>query len=1083
MLNQFQRDAVEQIDGPLLVIAGPGTGKTELLSMRTAQILKTTDTLPSSILCLTFTDSGAVAMRKRLTEIIGVDAYKVAIQTFHSFGSEVITQYPEYFYHGANMQPADDITRYEIMREIFDTLDFKNPLSSRNGGEYTYLSSTLDAISDLKRNGVSALDLQSILGDAASVIESIENDLARIFAPRISQKTIGEFGPIAAKAAALEPHDLPKAITPYLNILSLSIAHAVDAALDQNSTKPLTAWKNLWLEKNEHGDFILKDRKAIERLHAVAGIYDRYLAQMAESGLYDYDDMILEVIQALENMPDLAANLREKYIYIMVDEFQDTNLAQLRIIFNLTEQSESPNVMAVGDDDQGIFSFQGADVSNIHRFRDQYPDAKIVVLTDNYRSTAPILELSRNVITKASDRLENTISDLSKQLTPHREATAQPQISAYSSVIDEYFSIAKAIKKSIKDGSSPSEIAVIANRHQSLVEFVPYLIAEGIDINYERRENVLNRPLVVLLEQILSVVHALHISEHDEADALLPEIISNPVFGYQPLDIWKLSLSATRNHMGWLEAMLENNTFQPLALWLIELAAKIHELTFEELVDKIIGLPKSEAQTDNNFSSPLYEFFFADSKRVKNPTSYLDALESLRTVRDAVRSHSAHQNPSVQDFLDLLASYRELNANLLSVRARREINQNAVNLLSAHKSKGLEFDHVFVIGLTDNRWGERVSSRGKLIPYPANLPIGRPGANYDERIRLAYVAITRARQQLDLSYYQTDSGGKEMQIASFLADQPVNTPNELTGSEQLASAEIDWHNRIVQPISEDMRTLLAPELEKYKLSATHLSNFLDITKGGPNYFLTNNLLHFPQAKTAAASYGTAVHQTLQQAHNFISAHHAPQPIEDITSNFERLLREQYMNERDFDSYLARGVDALNIFLEKRYQSFSPSTKTELSFGGQNAMLDQAHLTGTLDLVDIDDIDKTVKVTDYKTGRPSRTWVGKSDYEKIKLHKYHQQLMFYQLLIENSRDYSKYRFTNGVLQFVEPTVSGDIITLESTHTSEELTEFKKLISAVWDCIITLQLPDISSYQPNITGIKQFEQDLIDKHATL
>lgn len=149
-LNAAQQQAVDTTQGPLLVIAGPGTGKTELLSMRAANILQKTDTAPENILLLTFTESGTAAMRERLAAIIGPAAYKVAIHTFHGFGTDIISQNREYFYNGATYQPADDITRHELLQEVFDTLDYSNPLASKNNGDYVYLRDTATTISELK---------------------------------------------------------------------------------------------------------------------------------------------------------------------------------------------------------------------------------------------------------------------------------------------------------------------------------------------------------------------------------------------------------------------------------------------------------------------------------------------------------------------------------------------------------------------------------------------------------------------------------------------------------------------------------------------------------------------------------------------------------------------------------------------------------------------------------------------------------------------------------------------------------------------------------------------------------------------
>lgn len=397
-LNQEQRKAVDTIDGPLLVIAGPGTGKTELLSMRAANILRKTDTLPQSILCLTFTDSGANAMRARLATIIGPDAYKVAIHTFHSFGIEVINHNNQYFYHGADFQPADDIARYEILNEIFDELDHASPLAGKMNGEYTHLRDTLSVISELKRAGLSSDELLAIINANDSVLDSVENDLASIFAGKISTTMLSLLVPLAERVAALPQPNLPLGITPLASVLALSMAHAFDEAVEISKTTPITSWRNRWLEKNEVGEYVFKDRKRHAKLRAIAHIYFAYLGRMEQSSLYDFDDMILNVVHGMELHADLRYQLQEKYQYIMVDEFQDTNLAQLRILFNLTTNhllEDIPNVMAVGDDDQAIYSFQGADVSNIHRFRETYPGFSNVVLHQNYRSSQTILNHAR----------------------------------------------------------------------------------------------------------------------------------------------------------------------------------------------------------------------------------------------------------------------------------------------------------------------------------------------------------------------------------------------------------------------------------------------------------------------------------------------------------------------------------------------------------------------------------------------------------------------------------------------------------------------------------------------------------------
>lgn len=1078
-LNQKQRQAVDQIDGPLLVIAGPGTGKTELLSMRAANILRQTDTLPSSIVCLTFTESGAAAMRKRLTDIIGADAYKVAIYTFHGFGTEIINQNSEYFYRGARFQPADELKQYEIMRQIFNELDYTNPLAGMNGDEYTHLRDTMQAISELKRSGLTSDELRQIIDDNDSTLDSVERDITQIFSNKVSKTMIEQLAPVAEKVAKLPSSKLPSAITPYANVLALSIAHAVDEALETGKTPPITAWKKKWLTKNDHGDHIFADRRRHDKLRATSHIYYQYLTRMEAAGLYDYDDMILGVIHAMETQADLRANLQEKYQYVMVDEFQDTNLAQLRLLFNLTGATEQPNVMAVGDDDQAIYSFQGADIGNIQRFRSEYSDPDIIVLGDNYRSAEPILTASRVVITQGAERLENTVEGLSKQLTPHMDTdNAQVDLRQYNSVDAERSALAASIRQQIDDGVRPDSIAVIARRHNDLVSLLPHLAKADIAVNYERRDNILEHPVILTLENTIKVIDALQRNAHDQADALLPEILAHPAYGFAAGDIYKLSLASYRNHQQWLETMQTMPVFAPFANWLLERSKASHSESLEQQIDILLGVPDGD-EDEPEFVSPLYAHFFSDENLAARPDAYLDTLEALRTVRDRLREHYADAAPTLQSFLSYLQVHRELKSTLMAVRHRGDAINGMINLLTAHKSKGLEFEHVYIYGAIDSQWGERVRSRSRLIGYPANLPLAPAGDSYDERLRLFFVAMTRAKQTLTISYSQIDTSGKESLVASFLSDVPTIKHNSTSGVDDLVTqAEIDWRQYLTSSLDNKLHDLLAPTLEKYKLSATHLGNFLDVSRGGPQYFLLNNLLRFPQAKSSHAAFGTAIHTTLQQAHDHIRAGGSKRAIEDILRDFEKILHDQHLPDEDFETFHAKGVDALSVFLTAKYDSFDTNQRTELGFGGQNVFVGEAHLTGALDLADIDETEKTIVVTDYKTGKPSLDWKGRTDYEKIKLHKYRHQLMFYQLLIENSRDYSKYSFDGGVLQFVEPTKSGGITSLEGSFSTEEMDQFRRLIAAVWRCITTLQLPDISQFEPNYKGMLEFEEYLLN-----
>ena len=1163
-LNANQRQAVNYIHGSLLVIAGPGTGKTELLSMRTAQILRQTDTLPDSILCLTFTESGAANMRQRLRQIIGEDAYKIAIHTFHSFGTEIINQHREYFFHGADSQPADELTQHQIVTGILEGLDWRNPLSVKNNGEFVYTSELIRVISEFKQSGLTPAELRLVMADNQRVIADIAHDIQQVFATKISKKTIELFAPLAEKiaerigeenaaktskegatelsenAASSAPHHatpsaaLPSSITPYAHVLALSIAHATQEAIDASSTKPLTAWKNKWCEKNAAGEFVLKDATASEKLSAAIDVYEAYGNVLAKRSLFDYDDMILSVIQACEFHPELRANLQEQFQFIMVDEFQDTNLAQLRLLFDLTGDEDNPNIMAVGDDDQAIFSFQGADAGNIHRFRQHYHDPKIIVLTDNYRSATDILTAARGVITQGTDRLENTIDGLSKQLTAHASGSgARVEIQEFASVSEERAGVAQHIAELIKRGKDPAHITVIARHHKELIELLPYLYRQNLTVNYERHDDILEQNIIQTLDKLVRVVIAIHQNNLDVANSLLPEVIAHPAFGFSALDIWRLSLHAYNNRQLWLESMLANSTFQPFGEWLLERAKDVPNLPLEELLDKLLGLEidagitpidsslragrqrtlglqslhgvdqsnSSSACSDKSSLPPTNEdvratiavrspsedssrnslaaHYFSPEALAEHPDAYLTTLESLRTLRQKLRDRVTDEIPTLADFLEFINLHRSTKTRLTHIRPQASALGGAINLMTAHKSKGLEFPHVFVIGAIDSAWGEKVRSRSRLIRYPANLQLQPAGASYDERLRLFFVAMTRAKTTLTMTYSQTNDAGSDTMIASFLTDHaPTIIPAINTPAAQITVAQTDWSTRLSAPITAELKDVLAPTLETYKLSVTHLNNFLDVSRGGPQNFLLNNLLRFPSAKSPAASYGTAIHASLQQLHNLLGADHHLPPAEHILHHFRTSLEAQHLPPGDFELYLDKGTAALTAFLDAKSSDFRDTELAEFDFAHQGVVVGGARLTGKLDVADIDKHNKTIFVTDYKTGKPSHSWKGTSDYEKIKLHKYRQQLMFYQLLVTSSRDYGNFSFTGARLQFVEPdTKTGDILSLEDTFSEEELAEFARLINVVWRKITTLELPDISGYSADYKGMVQFEEDLL------
>lgn len=1078
-LNAAQKQAVDTIDGPVMVVAGPGTGKTELLSVRAANILQKTDTLAENILCLTFTESGQAAMRERLVGIIGKDAYKVAIHTFHSFGSEIMAHNREYFYNSAQFQPADELKQYEVLRSIFEELDHANPLASMMNGEYTHLNDARSVISELKRRSALTSDeLLAVIQQNEEMLDIAERFLKPIFGDRVSKSTAEKLKDVSAElqvyAETIEPL---YQITPLAHVMSESLVAMLEETETVHPTKPITAWKNKWMERDEAKNLVFKDRKRLVKLKALTFVYYEYLNRMEKLGLYDFDDMIMQVVHAINVHDDLKFNLQEKYLYIMVDEFQDTNPAQLRILESLTDNPVNegePNILVVGDDDQAIYGFQGADISNILNFSDNYPTRKLVVLTENYRSGAPILEASREVITQASDRLEERIPELDKKLSAVTTAKTSTELWQAPTVESERLALCQHISKALKAGTDPSSIAVLARRHADIQALLPYFKHVGIPVRYEREESVLDSAPIVALEQVALVVLALSEGNHERVQALLPELLAHPAWHIEAEELWRLSLNAYTNRRNWMEVMSTTPRFVAIHMWLTELAKDAATSPLEPLIDRMIG-KTDEASSE----SPYFNYFFGTDALKENPERYLEYLGALRAIRSRLREHLPGAPLSLKAFVDFIELHRRLGVTISIHEYSLASDVPAVQLLTAHKSKGLEFDTVYVLQSTDNAWGNTARAAVRSISYPENLPLQSGGNTPDERLRLYYVAMTRARKNLILSYSTVNESGKNTLIADFLVNSSIPTKELEDGSleTRVTAAELDWYQPFTET-SADLKEILAPQLEKFRLSATSFNAFLDVTGGGPREFLLNNLLHFPHTKSPAAAYGTAIHSTMQLAHTHLLATGEQKPLEDILHDFEVALDKERLGAKDFIFYLQKGSEQLPIFINSSILPITSTQKAEVDFRHQDVVINGARLTGTLDLIDVNKDERTLVVTDYKTGKPAESWERGDEYTKLKLHKYRQQLLFYKLLAENSNEYGSYEVSHGQLAFIEPTKAGESILLSLDLSAQDIERTTLLIEAVWKHISTLDLPDTSTYSQDLKGILAFEQDLID-----
>lgn len=1103
-LNAAQKKAVTTIEGPVLVIAGPGTGKTQLLTTRIAHILATTDTLPQNILCLTFTDSAAQTMRERLATMIGQDAYNVTISTYHAFGSELIRRFPEYFTSDSTLQAADDLSIDRMLRQSIQALPHDSPLRYAE----LYLPDIRTLISDAKRALLTPDDLRQVAKTNLAYIEHASPIVATRLQSlvRITKKATPLFAALADKLEETIPHQkAPSGVQPLSNILLDELRDALKVVEESGKQTPLVKWKNAWLAKDNSGQFVVDGTQANRKLLAVADVYEHYLATLAEQGLFDYDDMILRAVRALEAHNDLRYSLQEQYLYLLLDEFQDTNGAQLRLVELLTDNpihEGRPNVLAVGDDDQAIYAFQGADYSHMLQFQQLYRDVATIPLTQNYRSHASILHTARGVAEQIEERLHHHFPEIEKTLIAagtNLPKTAIVERREAQSDIMQYAWVTKRIAALIASGVPAHEIAVLTPQHKYLEPLVAFLQQENIPIHYDKRENILDDPAVNQLLRMSELCLALLRGEQETANALWAEVLSFDFWGLPTTLIWRLSWQTADDKHSWTEELLADPELKPVALFFIRLSQLAATETLETMLDYLIGSVPLELHEPgyHTYQSPYNAHYFGGLMQATvtlfetdKHAHFWQLLNSLIILRARLQDYRTESDDplTLADLIAFVAAHRAADIKILNT-SPYATGTDAVQLMTAYKAKGMEFEAVFVLAVTDAAWGSSARAGSARLSLPPNLHFIRyAGATDDERLRLFYVALTRAKSQLYLTSYTHQYTGKQLPRLRYLNettnDQSVlYSPLLPEGTQAIKSAENGvpqptaelatyWQHRHESALSsDDMQALLHNRLTQYQLSPTHLCNFIDLVHCGPQAFFTHTILRFPQAMRPEVHFGNAIHETLEWLHHTAKKAGKVPSSDTVEQAFVRNLCNKRLTAVDTQRYLLRGTAALQAYLQQRAHTISPTNIVEYSFRGEGVFIGKAHLAGKIDKLIVDKTRKTITIVDYKTGKSYQRWAS-----ELKLHKYKMQLYSYKLLVEGSQRFAGYTVEDAYLEFVEPDEEGAIHELHVTFAESEIQHLRRLIEAMWNCVHALQLPDTTAYSQSLSGVLAFEQDL-------
>ena len=1082
-LNEKQKAAVEHLDGPLLVLAGPGTGKTQLLSSKVAYILENTDTNPENILCLTFTESGATNMRERLGSIMGgKDSSKVNISTYHAFGSEVLAQYKNYSdsYSRQLDSAIEDVTKFKIIKDIQAHLPGTDILRGDK------IRDIIDTISSAKSARLTAEDLANIAKqnteDSKAISEFASLYLKQIV-PRDYKNSLEKaYLPILAELKKFE--NIPpilKGVERSIKLLINDLDKAVDEATAAEKITPLSSWKDAYFEKDERGNYRLKDRIANKKLASLANVMAKYEEYLKQHGLYDFDDMIEEAVRVLKEDEGFRLTLSERYQFILLDEFQDTNPSQFEIIKQLTDY-EKPLIMAVGDDDQAIYEFQGASATTLINFQEHY-HAEVIPLVENYRSSQEILDFSKHVIDQIDDNTR--FGEKSLNAVNKNPATSQISRHEFLSSDAEYAFVAESIAKLIKSGVKQSDIAIIAPKHKYILPVLPYLKSQKlINISYEKRDNLLEDAEIHAIITIARFVHDIAAGKTPKTSIL--EILSYPFWGVSMLTVLKTFGDARITPSEALTKMSESEDtkLREIAGLLAELVAKAFDTPLNIFINYLIG-----AAGLADLRSPIIEYYVSRGEY----QSY-QLYENLALLLSKVERYVTEDRViKLDDLVAMVDDYEAADLPISESSPYKDL-EDAVQILSAHKAKGLEFKYVFLIAADHSAWGKG-KGNNNLLSLPKNLlQIRHTGTTDGERLRLLYVAITRAKEHLVITNSRKDFNDKSPERLEYLGEFAQNTDNgEKIVSPYIPSQTVDCHYQEVDPFtlesnlrnwltpylapSPDMRAIYKTKVENYRLSASSLTSFIDIAYAGPVEFFKQQILRAPrEPATEQIIFGDLIHKTFEKVTN--DGISDEQAIDFFLSE----LNKAAVEPETAAALRERGPKDLAISLAA-FSDILRSGKAEVNLSPEKLAIEGISLTGKIDHITINDEAKTIEIYDFKTG----TYHKEKWDSKPTLFKYMLQLGFYKLLLNLSPTYSKYHIAQAHILFVTPDKDGEVHDKVYEFNAEDEELLLKLIKSAHQHITSLDFlddPELfieADENRGIKDIKKFIELMLAKTA--
>ncbi len=941
-LNKEQKEAVDTTEGPVMVVAGPGTGKTQILSLRIGNILKNGLSEADGILCLTFTNSGVSAMRKRLEDYIGKDARNVTISTFHSFAISLIEKYYELLDFDTMPKLLDDNEAVFLVDEILNSNDWE--YISPRGNPAMYFNDLKQLVGILKRERISDKDLLYYIDQD---INNLKND------------------PDSISSRGETKGQLKKEIEKKIDQLS--------------RTKEVVSFYNIYEEKKRDLSFM------------------------------DYDDVLEYAVNLVENFEDVRNDIKENYLYVLVDEHQDSSNVQNSFLKAVWVGVEKPNIFVVGDDRQLIYGFSGASLDYFKEFEHVFGRAKLIVLKENYRSASPILSL-------ADDLLKSSIAE--GKLNSNRKGDNKINLYEYSYPRDEIIGAGLYFKEIINKGIDPNECAILVPKNYNVRTATTILSGMGLPVSSGKSLSLFSVLEGDYLRRVLEII-AQPLDSVSIAKTLLDRTSGIPYLEAQTfLRNYKgenTSINELISH-GSSDGLFAGE--DSISKWGKKLEGWVNNLN-GKLPSVIVGVVGNELLIENS----------------KNNDDLLTMVEVVRSfIHLATLFEEKNKKPTLSQFLEYI---NRLESYGTHIELAKFGNDNGIKVMTLHKSKGLEYEYVWVAHMNEE---SLMSEKRGAFTLPEKIKEHINKRNIESAKRELYVAITRAKDLCTISYARENYNGAVLELANIISDLPNShfikktkeeTENDimLHGVESYVSeSKIEADGTVVPVIS-----FVKENYSSVKVSVSMLNNFFEC----PWKWYFRNFLRLPEPKVIHLSLGTVVHGAIEY---ILKSDKLPKESE-IKNQIDFLFDREGVNDKNERRKLSTDAySAVKNWIDVYYSHLENNFKSERSVSFVDKKnFPNLSMYGKIDLTEYLP-DGSVYVTDFKTGSvKTKNMIEKVDEDGY-MSPLMRQLAMYSYLISGDSDGLK--VASSKLIFLEADKEDKNAFYQTRITNEQIDLLKK-----------------------------------------